>query len=67
MNTTSEVLFARQPILDESNKLYGFELLYRGNLSLDSNAREATLDVIVNCCTGMLDTSNNPIAPFSFR
>jgi EAL and modified HD-GYP domain-containing signal transduction protein len=63
MNTTSEVLFARQPILDESNKLYGFELLYRGNLSLDSNAREATLDVIVNCCTGMLDTSNNPIAP----
>ncbi|MGB2741666.1 MAG: HDOD domain-containing protein [Cognaticolwellia sp.] len=63
MNMPSEVLFARQPILDKNNKLYGFELLYRGNLSLDSNAREATLDVIVNCCTGMLETSNNLIAP----
>lgn len=60
---SSEVLFARQPILDKHNNLQGFELLYRGSLSLESNAKEATLDVIVNCCTGLLSANSDLTAP----
>jgi EAL and modified HD-GYP domain-containing signal transduction protein len=55
-----EVLFARQPIYDRENAIYGFELLYRGDLLLPSGgqtarATRATTEVLVNYCTGLIE------------
>jgi EAL and modified HD-GYP domain-containing signal transduction protein len=61
-----EVLFARQPIYDRENTIYAFELLYRGDLLLPPSVQsaKATVEVIVNYCSGLIDdnaTLGHPI------
>jgi EAL and modified HD-GYP domain-containing signal transduction protein len=52
-----EILFARQPIYDRENGIYGFELLYRGDLLLPPSvqATRASIEVLVNFCTGLIE------------
>lgn len=52
-----DVLFARQPIYDNKNKIYAFELLYRGTLDVNdlNQGRQLTNEVLVNFCTGFMD------------
>lgn len=63
LHATNDLLFARQPIFDCKNKLYGFELLYRDN---DPNAAvfedgdKATSSLIVNYCGGLLNDEEGP-------
>ena len=54
-----EVLFARQPIYDRKNAIYGFELLYRGGLLQppSDQASRATTEVLVNYCTGLIENN----------
>lgn len=60
MNKT--VLFAQQPIYDMNNNVYGLELLYRGELLGSPIEREAlaTTEVLINYCTGIVDTNSHP-------
>ncbi len=63
--TTSpkDILFARQPILDPDNKLYSFELLYRGvdaNTAVFDDGNKATCEVLVNYCSGILADDTEP-------
>jgi EAL and modified HD-GYP domain-containing signal transduction protein len=48
--------FARQPIFDESRKLWGYELFYRHNQAAQAavigDGHQATLEVAVNSCVG---------------
>ena len=52
-----DVLFARQPIYDRKNAIFGFELLYRGDLLTppSDQATRATAEVLVNYCTGLIE------------
>jgi EAL and modified HD-GYP domain-containing signal transduction protein len=54
-----EVLFARQPIYDRKNTIYGFELLYRGAslATSEDQASRATTEVLVNYCTGLIENN----------
>jgi c-di-GMP phosphodiesterase len=58
-----DVLFARQPIFDRENQLYGFELLYRGvdqTQALFDDGNKATCELLVNYCSGILGDDNAP-------
>jgi len=59
MNDT--ILFAQQPIYDMNNNVYGFELLYRGDLvnsAIVDNAA-ATTEVLINYCTGIIEPNSH--------
>jgi len=58
-------LFARQPIFDRENKLFGFELLYRGDIDLQSLSEgvKATTTVLINYCTGLMETKAQDTKP----
>jgi len=63
--TTSEndLLFARQPIFDGNNKLYGYELLYRSlhpNAAIFDDGNKATSELLVNYCGGILNDEEAP-------
>ncbi len=55
------VLFAKQPVYDMNNQVYGFELLYRGELvtSDKKDGSLATTEVIVNYCTGLIENNTH--------
>ena len=58
-----DLLFARQPILDANNKLYSFELLYRGvdpNSAIFEDGSKATCEVLLNYCSGILNDDTAP-------
>ncbi|MET1255085.1 EAL and HDOD domain-containing protein [Aliikangiella maris] len=60
----NDLLFARQPIFDGNNKLYGYELLYRGinpNFAVFEDGNKATSELLINYCGGIL---NNEDAPY---
>ena len=60
---SKDILFARQPIFKADNSLYSFELLYRGvdtNKAIFENANQATCELIVNYCSGILDDDGGP-------
>ncbi len=62
-NVTKDLLFARQPIFDGKNKLYGFELLYRDNdpnSAVFDDGDKATSSVIVNYCGSILNEEEGP-------
>ena len=59
----NDLLFARQPIFDGNNKLYGFELLYRGlnpNAAIFEDGSVATSELLVNYCGGILNDEDAP-------
>ena len=60
---SKDILFARQPIFKADNSLYSFELLYRGvdtNKAIFENANQATCELIVNYCSGILEDDSSP-------
>lgn len=52
-----DVLFSRQPIYDNKNKIYAFELLYRGSGDVNdlSQGGQLSNEVLVNFCTGFME------------
>lgn len=62
-NTENDLLFARQPIFDGKNKLYGYELLYRSihpNAAIFDDGNKATSEVLINYCVGILNDEDSP-------
>lgn len=62
-NTENDLLFARQPIFDGKNKLYGYELLYRSlhpNAAIFDDGNKATSEVLINYCGGILNDEDSP-------
>jgi len=62
-SSNSDLLFARQPIFDGNNKLYGYELLYRSlhpDAAVFSDGNRATSELLVNYCGGILDDEEAP-------
>lgn len=61
--TSMDVLFAKQPIYDANRNLYGFEILYRNNVTnkaqFDDNDA-ATLQLLANYCSGIFDNLDEP-------
>jgi len=58
-----DLLFARQPIFDGNNKLYGYELLYRSinpNEAIFEDGNRATSELLVNYCGGILNDEEAP-------
>ncbi len=58
-----DVLFAKQPIFDAENNLYGFEILYRSdknNRASFKNDRLATIELLINYCSGLIDEATGP-------
>ncbi|WP_196140326.1 EAL and HDOD domain-containing protein [Aliikangiella sp. G2MR2-5] len=59
----TDILFARQPIFDGNNKLYGYELLYR-NLHPDAaifeDGNKASSELLINYCGGILNDEEAP-------
>ncbi|MGX5173164.1 EAL and HDOD domain-containing protein [Aliikangiella sp. IMCC44653] len=63
MDSSNDLLFARQPIFDGNNKLYGFELLYRNmhpNAAVFDDGSRATSELLVNYCGGILNDEDAP-------
>ncbi len=63
--TTSDLLFARQPIFDDKKQLYAFELLYRDNdndpgSAVFDDGDKATASLIVNYCGSILEDDDAP-------
>ncbi|WP_444994823.1 EAL and HDOD domain-containing protein [Aliikangiella sp. IMCC44359] len=59
----NDLLFARQPIFDGNNKLYGYELLYRDlhpNSAIFDDGNRATSELLVNYCGGILNDEEAP-------
>ncbi len=59
----SDLLFARQPIFDGNNKLYGYELLYRNlhpEAAVFSDGNRATSELLINYCGGILNDEEAP-------
>ena len=59
---SKDLLFARQPIFDSKKKLYGFELLYRGNdphSAIFDDGDKATASLIMNYCGSILEDEVN--------
>jgi len=59
----TDLLFARQPIFDGNNKLYGYELLYRGlnpNAAVFEDGDKATSELLVNYCGGIINDEDAP-------
>ncbi|TQV86845.1 EAL and HDOD domain-containing protein [Aliikangiella coralliicola] len=59
----SDLLFARQPIFDGNNKLYGYELLYRNlhpDVAIFDDGNKATSELMVNYCGGILNDEDAP-------
>jgi len=53
-----DVLFAKQPIFDAENSLFGLEILYRNNQdnhAVINDGKLATTELLVNYCSGLLD------------
>ena len=62
-NAENDLLFARQPIFDGTNKLYGYELLYRNlnpNAATFSDGDSATSELLVNYCGGIINDEEAP-------
>ncbi len=61
---TKDVLFAKQPIFDADNNLYGYEILYRNdedsNKAVFSDGKLATSELLVNYCSGLIDDAIGP-------
>lgn len=59
----NQVLFAKQPLYDAANNLFGYEILYRdtstGTASFQDGC-QATRELLVNYCSGILDDSTGP-------
>ncbi|TQV88836.1 EAL and HDOD domain-containing protein [Aliikangiella coralliicola] len=60
--SSTDALFARQPIYDNQMNLYGYEILYRD--SNDNNATiddpsSATLKLLMNYCSGLFENVHN--------
>ncbi|TQV72981.1 HDOD domain-containing protein [Aliikangiella marina] len=58
-----DLLFARQPIFDGNNKLYGYELLYRSmhpNEAIFEDGNRATSELLINYCGGILNDEEAP-------
>ena len=64
MNSTeNDLLFARQPIFDGNNKLFGYELLYRNlhpNAAIFEDGNKATSELLINYCGGILNDEEAP-------
>lgn len=61
--TENDLLFARQPIFDGNNKLYGYELLYRSihpNAAIFEDGNKATSELLINYCGGILNDETCP-------
>jgi EAL and modified HD-GYP domain-containing signal transduction protein len=61
--SSSDLLFARQPIFDCKKRLYAFELLYRDkdpNRAVIDDADKATSALVVNYCSSIITEENNP-------
>ncbi|MCW8878503.1 MAG: HDOD domain-containing protein [Kangiellaceae bacterium] len=59
----SDLLFARQPIFDGNNKLYGYELLYRNlhpEAAVFDDGNRATSELLVNYCGGIINDEDAP-------
>jgi len=59
----NDLLFARQPIFDAKNKLYGYELLYRNihpNAAVFDDGNKATSELLINYCSGILNDESCP-------
>ena len=59
----SDLLFARQPIFDGNNKLYGYELLYRNlhpEAAVFADGNRATSELLINYCGGILNDEEAP-------
>lgn len=62
-SSENDLLFARQPIFDGNNKLYGYELLYRSmhpNKAIFDDGNKATSELLVNYCGGILNDQESP-------
>lgn len=62
-SSENDLLFARQPIFDGNNKLYGYELLYRSihpNQAIFDDGNKATSELLVNYCGGILNDQESP-------
>ena len=58
-----DVLFAKQPILDANNNLYGYEILYRDselNQANITDGKKATTELLINYCSGLVDETTGP-------
>lgn len=56
-------MFAKQPIYDSENNLYGYEVLYRDsddNFASISNPKSATLSLLTNYCSGLFEGLSEP-------
>lgn len=61
--TENDLLFARQPIFDGKNKLYGFEMLYRNlnpTAAVFDDGNRATSELLINYCGGILNDEASP-------
>lgn len=62
-----QLLMAQQPIFDRNRKLFGYELLFRGNQENEAifdNPHMATSQVLVNLCTGITNLNSQLRQPF---
>ncbi|MCO4786861.1 EAL and HDOD domain-containing protein [Marinomonas atlantica] len=71
MKTTTidfdQLLMAQQPIFDRNRKLFGYELLFRGDQeeqAVFDNPQMATSQVLVNLCTGICELNSQLRQPF---
>ena len=59
MYTSLDVLCARQPIFDDRNRIFGYELLYRSQYNVDKadfvDDDIATIELILNTCGSIND------------
>lgn len=58
-----KILFAKQPIYDNANNIYGYEILYRdsdSNQANITNPEVATAKLLVNYCTGVFESLQEP-------
>lgn len=63
ISAENDLLFARQPIFDGNNKLYGYELLYRSlnpSKAVFEDGNRATSELLVNYCGGILNDEEAP-------
>jgi len=63
LSKNSDILFAKQPIYDASNNLYGYEILYRSdeqNFAVIDDGMQATIDLLINYCCGVVEEQTSP-------
>ncbi len=59
----NDLLFARQPIFDCNDKLYGYELLYRDrhpDKAVFEDGNKATSELLINYCGGIINDEEAP-------